>query len=270
MIAALILTEAAGAAIIIVGNHDIPPDAVTPIQVVIEREPDDPDIAGMDFAIEIGDAEVGPTIGVVDLVSGTPFESNNLGGSIDQGSAPRQAFWGVVTESGTVPIPVSGVLATIQIDATGITTGTFDLRLTSVLGADTRIYDGQLNPLSLNQAQAITGSVRVVIPEPAGLGVLIGLSILFRPFVRARACGVVAGSIVPQETDLVPPCSRRFSSAFAREGAIRQDILHSRGRVLAPCTTTVSRHHGPDGCHDAYAAEIRSSASRPRPNDRRH
>ncbi len=189
MIVTLLLTDAAGAAIIIVGNHTIPPDAVTPIQVIIEREPDDPDIAGMDFAIEIGDAEAGPTIVGVDLVSDTPFDGNNLGGSIDQGSAPRQAFWGVVTESGTVPIPVSGVLATIQIDATGITTGTFDLRMTSVLGADTRIYDGELIPLTLNQGQAITGSVRVVIPEPARLGVLIGLSILFRPFVRARAYG---------------------------------------------------------------------------------
>lgn len=162
----LCVASVSHAAIITVGDHEVLADRVTPIQILIEREAGDPEMVGMDLAMMIS-GDDGPTLGAIDLVTATPFEGHHVGGSTDQGSDARHAFWGVITASGSVPIPDTAVLATVEIDATGIYSGTFDLHLTSVLGVDTLIYDADLNPVVLNQGQPITGSVSVVIPEPA-------------------------------------------------------------------------------------------------------
>lgn len=155
-------------AIITVGNHEVPGGTVTPIQIRIEREASDPAIVGMDLAIAI-EGDGGLALGVIDLVTDTPFAGNYEAGGIDQGSDPRHAFWGIITASGGVPIGDSDVLATVEIDATGVRSGTFDLRLTSVLGVDTQIYGADLSLVTLNQGQPITGTVNVFVPEPASI-----------------------------------------------------------------------------------------------------
>lgn len=168
---------AAQAAMITVGDHAIAPNVVTPITILVEAEAGDPQIAAVDFAIQISDGVTGPTIGQVDLETGTAFASNNIGGSNDKGSLPRQAFWEIITDTGTVPIPSPGILATVQIDATGISSGTYEVRLTSVQGVNTQFFDGQINSVPLNQGEEIIGSVTIV-PEPAALlawGALIPL-----------------------------------------------------------------------------------------------
>jgi hypothetical protein len=176
----LIWVHAATAAIITVGDHDILADAVTPIQIMIEREENDPEIAGIDLAVQVADGTSGPTIGMIDLATGTPFETNNFGGSLDSGSDPRHAFWGIITDTGTVSIPESGLLATVYLDAAGLFSGTFDIALTSVLGVDTQLYDELGNPVPLNQGQPITGSVTLVVPEPASLFIWLALMLLIR------------------------------------------------------------------------------------------
>lgn len=185
------LAGPAQAAIIVVGDHQIAPNAVTPIEIVIEPEAGDPEIAAVDFAMQIGDGITGPTIGQVDLETGTPFDGHNVGGSSDKGSLPRQAFWEIITDVGTVPVPSSGILATVEIDTTGITGGTYAVKLTSVSGISTEILDGLNSPVSLNQGQEITGSV-TIIPEPVSLFTwgMVVMPLALRRRVGCR-CGVM-------------------------------------------------------------------------------
>jgi hypothetical protein len=172
VVAALLasLTGVCHGAIIVVGDHRIVPDGLSQVPIFIERTEGDRDLLGIELAIQIGDGTSGPTIGNVDLVTETIFESNNTG-SRDKGSLPRQAFWETTTATGAVPIPESGLLATVEIDARGWTAGNFDLSLTSVLGASTVLYDDRANVVPPNNGAEIKGSVTIV-PEPSGL--LIG------------------------------------------------------------------------------------------------
>ena len=79
-------------------------------------------------------------------------------------------------------IAASGLLATIELDATGLFGGTFDLTMSEVPGAPTELLrivgqDVEAIGLTVNDGRV------TVIPEPAGLGVF-ALAPLFR---RRRA-----------------------------------------------------------------------------------
>ena len=74
-------------AILEVGHHFIAPDEVSRIVIMIAREAGDPDIDGLNLAVQIADGTFGPAIGPIDLETGTIFAANNTA-SNDQGSAP--------------------------------------------------------------------------------------------------------------------------------------------------------------------------------------
>ncbi len=169
-------TGAVHGAMIFLGVQEVAQDGKTLIPVMIQHEVGDPQLAGVQLAMQISDGTVGPKIGAVDLVTGTIFESNHTG-SRDKGSLPRQAFWETTTAAGTVPIPATGVLATIEVDTTGLKSGAFVLKLTSVLGASTVLFDGLANPVIPNNGQEIEGTLTVV-PEPTGLLMCVGLGIV--------------------------------------------------------------------------------------------
>ncbi len=181
------------AAMIVVGDHEVAAGGQALIPVMIQRQDGDPDLAGVQLAIQISDGTSGPTIGVVDLITGTIFATNHTG-SRDKGSLSRQAFWETTTATGAVQIPSAGVLATIEIDTSGLTSGTFDLTLTSVMGTSTVLLDALANTVVPNQGQEIHGSVTIV-PEPTSVWVWAGLGLTWLWRVgRVARCGLSPGS----------------------------------------------------------------------------
>jgi hypothetical protein len=89
-------------------------------------------VSGIDFFVQIGDGgptvggdDTGPTITSLDLVNGTIFAANNSGVFTD----PAPLIWGAATTTTSETVPVNGLLATLTIDTTGLSTGQFDLIL---------------------------------------------------------------------------------------------------------------------------------------------
>ena len=114
----------AQAAIITVGNHEIAPDTFTDIQILIELEPADTNIIGvaLDLQVSQGAVVTGPTIDIIDLTTGTVFETNNDGGATTTGEAPPQQAFGDISTGDLSALPIqNGVLATIRINAAGLT-----------------------------------------------------------------------------------------------------------------------------------------------------
>lgn len=167
----LLVSSALEAAVIDVGVHNIAANVVTSIPISIRsQEGSDPHVAGMNIAIQIGDGSSGPVIKSVNLDSDTIFDGNNTG-STNQGSLDRQAFWGITTAAGSIPI-TDGLIATIEVDAAGLTEGSFALTLSSVLGAPTELLDTSASPIGL---MVVDGQINIV-PEPGTTGIL-GLAI---------------------------------------------------------------------------------------------
>ena len=160
------LADVGYAATIVVGDHAVTPNDKTFVPIMIQREDGDPNLLGVELAIQTGDGLLGPTIGTVDLVTGTIFADNHTG-SRDKGSLPRQAFWETTTAAGAIAIPPAGLLARIEIDASGLTSGTYDLTLTTVLGQSTVLFDEMANVVVPNNGEPIKGSITIV-PEPSG------------------------------------------------------------------------------------------------------
>lgn len=149
---------------IVVGSHDLlanQPDQV--IQIFVTGGDL---VAGVNFYLQVanggpeaeaegwipaGTAIDGPTIADVDLLTDTIFAENNLGqvGDAPEDQLPQVVFAGTLLSSGSVP--AEGLLATITIDTTGFTTGSFDLSLTAVgittdfAGIAADITDGTIN-----------------------------------------------------------------------------------------------------------------------------
>jgi len=121
---------------------------------------------------ELGGSFAGPKITGLSL-SGSIWEASPLGidgfssglgiGDFDQ----LVQYDAGIAFSGGVPVPASGVLATLTVDATGFADGaSFDLLLTGTaggdsnfLGADTTVNNGTIN----------------IVPEPASMLLLAGL-----------------------------------------------------------------------------------------------
>ncbi len=110
-------------------------------------------IAGEDFFAQIGDggAFLGgvnskPSFTNVDVIAGSVFAGNNNGAFGDPNgvgppgsNAAHPLIWldGTTTVSGTTP--ASGLLATLTLDTTGLSSGTFPLVLTGVASARARL-----------------------------------------------------------------------------------------------------------------------------------
>lgn len=171
------LAPASHAAIINVGDHILQPGLITPIQIHIQREASDPNVLGLNMAVLVSEINgQGPTIDSVDVVTDTIFAQSNEGNQ-NQGSAERFAFVGTTTSPGTsVAIPSEGLLATITIDTSSAPPGTYNLVLSSVLGAVTELLDTTVTPVPLTVND---GSITVAVPEPTTAGgLLIALSLL--------------------------------------------------------------------------------------------
>jgi hypothetical protein len=155
---------AAQAASIVVGTHYLLPN--TPNQVVTIQVTGDEPIAGEDLFAEIGDggtfnsgSNTKPAFTTVDILGGSIFAGNNTGATGDPGGTPpgsnsaHPLIWvdGTTTASGTVP--ASGLLASLTVDTTGLSSGSFRLLLSDVASHfgpfDTTLNDVNGNSIPL-------------------------------------------------------------------------------------------------------------------------
>ena len=182
----LSMTVSGHAAMIIVGHHEILPDAISFVEIQIEREAGDPDVFGGVLALQIGDGVTGPMIKSVSLTAGTIFDGHALS-STNPTPDSRQVFPDVELMA-PMSLPDSGVLAIVEIDATGITSGTFDLVANEVTVSInqfsstqvTEFFDSNVNSVPLT-VQNGTVSIAVPIPEPSSaLLLLSGLCFAYR------------------------------------------------------------------------------------------
>jgi hypothetical protein len=137
------LCISARAANVVVGGHALLPNTAN--QVITISVTGGEQIAGEDFFAQIGDGgainngvDTKPAFSNVDILGGTIFAGNNTGASGDPapgGDAAHPLIWddGTVTASGSVA--ASGILATLTINTTGLSSGSFPLVLTGVASA---------------------------------------------------------------------------------------------------------------------------------------
>lgn len=176
-------------------NHQRGRPPNTPNQTVQLSITGGDQVAGEDFFAQIGDGgsfnggiNTGPVFSGVDILAGSIFAGNNTGAVGDPdpgGNAAHPLIWldSTTTSAGTVS--ASGLLATLTIDTTGISSGTYPLTLTGVASAfgpfDTTLRDSLGDPVALN---VLNGTITVAVPEPstwvllsAAYCVLIGWSL---------------------------------------------------------------------------------------------
>lgn len=180
----LILATAAQAAIILVGDHEVQSDSLSTIQIRVQGQPDDPEILGVNLAVEIAGQTPLPVIADVDLITNTIFATSNIG-NLDQGSDAQHAFFGTAVNVGGSPVtlPPEGLLATIQINTASVPPGgTFNLVLSSVLGVSTELLDTTASaiPLSITDGRISVAE----IPEPATAGPLLAIFLIALSFIR--------------------------------------------------------------------------------------
>jgi hypothetical protein len=102
-------------------------------------------------------------------------QSDGLGGSI-----PQLIGLSILTDSGTVA--ANGLLATLMIDTTGFTSGTWDLMLKDTLAGNTQFLNESANQVPLT---IVNGSLTIV-PEPTAI-VLFATASLSLFALRRRA-----------------------------------------------------------------------------------
>jgi hypothetical protein len=170
-VALLLLTcPSAWAANVVVGNHVVLPN--TPNQVITIQVSGGEPIAGEDFAAQIGDGgmfnsgvNTKPVFTNVDILGGTIFAGNNKGATVDA----HPLIWAVGTVTANGSVPASGLLATLTIDTSGLSSGTFPLMLTGVgnlLAAgpfNTTLRNAGGNPIPL----IVSNGLLTISPYPA-------------------------------------------------------------------------------------------------------
>ncbi len=149
------------------GSHYLLPNqADQEIQVYVSG---DTLVQGLEFNLQIGDGISGPVIQDIDILTGTIFAASNDGifpGFIFE---PHWAYVGTTTSAnldigyGPGFIITSGLLATITLDTTGLSTGEFELRLTS----------NQEGPTNFAGVYAELTNGSLTIPEPLTVTMLL-------------------------------------------------------------------------------------------------
>jgi len=145
----------------VVGNHYVLPN--TPNQVITIQVTGGGQIAGEDLFAQIGDGgtfnsgiNMKPVFTNVDIIGGSIFAGNNTGAAGDPngGNTSHPLIWvdSTTTLSGTVS--ADGLLATLNIDTTGLTSGSFPLLLSGVASHfgsfTTTLVNASGNPIPLN------------------------------------------------------------------------------------------------------------------------
>lgn len=139
-------------------------------------------VQGLNFNFELlqGGAAQIPTITALDIVGvGTIFDGNNTGqaGTFvgDTGAGSQGAFASTTTGSGTIS-PI-GVLGFVTIDTTGITNGTYSLRMIGTINGDTDFA-------GISADQVSGTSLTVGVPEPSSAGLLLAVGALVLGYRR--------------------------------------------------------------------------------------
>lgn len=155
-----------GAGIVIeAGHHALLPNSAG--QRIEIRVSGGVEVAGLNFKAQVGDGfpDVpdsmvdGPNITDVDIVgtlTATIFTPNHAGQQ-DPGSAPQVALRTATTQSGLVT--AEGLLATLTIDTTGFSEGTFALRLGDTYAGPTEFLDAEAQVLP---TQITDGTLKIV------------------------------------------------------------------------------------------------------------
>lgn len=125
-------------------------------------------VSGIDFFVQVGDGgpdvggdDTGPKITQLDLATGTIFAANHTDVFTDP--APARLLWGAATTTNSGTVPANGILATLTIDTTGITTGQFDLILNPPSTGPTAFADAGVvtnltnGSLQIGAAPTLTG-----------------------------------------------------------------------------------------------------------------
>jgi hypothetical protein len=154
----------ASAAAINAGMHTLAPNM--PGQLVQIGVTGGEAVSGVDLFVQVGDGgttvggdDTGPKITNLDLVTGTIFAANHT----DVFTDPAPLIWGATTTTTTGTVPANGVLATLTIDTTGITTGQFDLILNPAATGPTAFADAGVvanltnGLLQIGAAPSLTG-----------------------------------------------------------------------------------------------------------------
>jgi hypothetical protein len=138
-------TASTQAANITAGMHTLLPN--TPGQQLQILTTGGEGVSGIDFFVQIGDGgptvggdDTGPTITNLDLVAGTIFAANNSGIFTD----PAPLIWGATTTTTSGTVPADGLVATLTIDTTGLSTGQFDLILNPPATGPTAFADSSV------------------------------------------------------------------------------------------------------------------------------
>jgi hypothetical protein len=170
--AAILSAAPSRAAVIFVGDNILASN--TPDQTVQIFVTGHDAVQGLNFYAQIADGGPeaggvvdGPNITAVDVLSNTIFAPNNEGQQ-NPGSLPQLAARTTTTLSGTVD--AEGLLATLTIDTTGFTTGSWPLKLTGTLNGST---DFAGLPISITD-----GSIS--LPEPGFVSTVIGIGLMLR------------------------------------------------------------------------------------------
>lgn len=130
-------------------------------------------VSGLNFYLQVGDGTAGPLIQSIDLLTGTIFASNNtgqssakIGGSLPYWNYGKTVFT-TIDDNGQTTVGANGLLATVKIDTTGLSAGTWTLKADFEYGGDSYTSDFAGTPATI-----VNGSIHIV-PEPGTLALLV-------------------------------------------------------------------------------------------------
>ena len=180
--------------IVDIGNANLAPDMPNQFVDILVNNTSGSAISVIGINVEVqvadggpaaGGTIVGPSITDVDVITDTPFASNNDGPGGSGSSGPQVFESSTLTFSGTVPLqPGESKLARITFDTTGFhDPATWDLKLNGTVNGDTYYFDSVGNPLD---PTFVAGTISVV-PEPSQYSLTVSVFLgVFAAFRRLR------------------------------------------------------------------------------------